>query len=83
MPSCGPTTGPARLLSEADTVDSRQATGELPTRIAGDPGNAQFGDFPVLSLGESVTVRGYTITVTGEAGDTYTIVVSASTTDDP
>ena len=65
------------------TVDSRQATGELPTRIAGDPGNAQFGDFPVLSLGESVTVRGHTITVTGEAGDTYTIVVSASTADGP
>ena len=65
------------------TVDSRQATGELPTRIAGDPGNAHFGDFPVLSLGESVTVRGHTITVTGEAGDTYTIVVSASTADGP
>ena len=65
------------------TVHSRQATGELPTRIAGDPGNAHFSDFPVLSLGESVTVRGHTITVTGEAGDTYTIVVSASTADGP
>ena len=58
------------------TVDSRLSTGEVPTKIAGDPGNAQFSEFPVLGLGESVTVRGYTIRVTAETGNTYTIVVS-------
>ncbi|MDE0494467.1 MAG: S-layer homology domain-containing protein [Acidimicrobiaceae bacterium] len=65
------------------TVDSRLSTGEVPTKIAGDPGNAQFSEFPVLGLGESVTVRGYTIRVTAETGNTYTIVVSLDTANDP
>ena len=60
------------------TVDSRLSTGELPTVIAGDPGNAQFSEFPVLGPGESVTVRGYTIRVTAETGNTYTIAVEPS-----
>ena len=60
------------------TVDSRLATGELPTRIAGDAGNAQFSKFPVLALGESVTVRGYTITVTAETGDAYAVAIESS-----
>lgn len=60
------------------TVDSRLSTGELPTRIAGDPGNAQFSDFPVLGLRESVTVRGYTITVTRDDGDAYEIAIEPS-----
>ena len=59
------------------TVDSRITTGELPTRIAGDPGNAQFNEFPVLSIGESVTVRGYTITVTADSGDAYVVAIEA------
>ena len=65
------------------TVDAHRNTGQLPTKIAGDPGNAQFGDFPVLTVGESVTVRGHTITVTGDTGDTFTIVVSSNTPTDP
>ena len=34
-------------------------TGELPLKIAGDSGDGQVDDFPVLQVGESVTVRGY------------------------
>lgn len=60
------------------TVDSRITTGELPTRIAGDPGNAQFSEFPVLSVGESITVRGHTITVVSETGDTYEVSIEPS-----
>ena len=60
------------------TVDTRRDTGELPTKIAGDTGNAQFSDLPVLTVGESVTVRGYTIRVTAETGNTYTIAVEQS-----
>ena len=57
------------------TVDTRRDTGELPTKIAGDTGNAQFSEFPVLSVGESITVRGHTIAVTSETGNTYTIAI--------
>ena len=32
-------------------------------------------DFPVLQAGESVTVRGYTVTVTAADGDTHTITI--------
>lgn len=57
------------------TVDSRRATGDLPIKIAGDPGSAQFSEFPVLTPGESVTVRGHTIAVTSQEGNTYTVTV--------
>lgn len=60
------------------TVDSRRTTGDLPTKIAGDPGNAQFSEFPVLSIGESVTVRGHTITVVSKTGDTYEVSIEPS-----
>ena len=60
------------------TVDSHRSTGELPTRIAGDTGNAEFREFPVLAFGDSVTVRGYTIAVIGATGDTYTVVIEPS-----
>ena len=60
------------------TVDVRVQTGELPTKIAGDTGNGRFNEFPVLTLGKSVTVRGHTITVTGDTGGTYTISIERS-----
>ena len=58
------------------TVDSFVDTGELPLKIAGDSGNGQVDDFPVLQPGESVTVRGYTITVTADDGDTHTVTIA-------
>ncbi len=60
------------------TVDARVDTGHLPTKIAGDPGNAQFSAFPLLTVGESVTVRGHTITVVSETGDTYAVSIEPS-----
>lgn len=55
------------------TVDSFVESGKLPVKFAGDSGNGQVNDFPVLELGESVTLRGYTITVTADDGDTHTV----------
>ena len=58
------------------TVDSFVESGELPVRFAGDSGNGQVADFPVLEVGDSVTVHGYTITVTADDGDTHTVSIT-------
>ena len=68
-----------RLITEGVlvyTVDSLLRSGRLPLRVAGDSGNAQVDDFPVLEAGESVTVDGYTITVTADDGDTHTVSIT-------
>ncbi len=70
-----------RLIAEGVlvyTVDALTQTGELPLKVAGDSGNGQVDDFPVLQAGESVTVGGYTITVTADNGDTHTVSVTKS-----
>ena len=58
------------------TVDTLIGNGQLPVKVAGDSGNGQVDDFPVLQEGESVTLRGYTITVTADDGDTHTVTIS-------
>ncbi len=58
------------------TVDARLETGQLPLRIVGDDGTSQVDDFPILTLGESVNVRGYTITVIADNGDTHTVRIT-------
>ena len=58
------------------TMDSRVDNGQLPIKIAGDSGNGLVDDFPVLQLGERVTLRGYTITVTADKGDAYTVTIT-------
>ena len=68
-----------RLISEGVlvyTVDARLGSGELPLKVAGDDGNGVVDDFPLLSVGESVKVRGYTITVTADDGDTHTVTIT-------
>ncbi|MDE0321903.1 MAG: cell wall-binding repeat-containing protein [Acidimicrobiaceae bacterium] len=76
-PNGGRTTFP-HLLEEGVivyTVDTLVHSGDLPMRIAGDDGDGQVDDFPVLTVGESVTVRGYTITVTADDGSTHTVSI--------
>ena len=71
-------TGPA-LVSEGVlvyTVDAHMGTGQLPLRVAGDGGNGQVDDYPVLTAGQSVTVRGYTIAVVSDDGDTHTVTIT-------
>ena len=75
----GATTTFPRLITEGVlvyTVDSWLGTGALPLKVAGDSGNGQVDDFPVLEAGDSVTLRGYTITVIADDGDTHTVSIT-------
>ena len=58
------------------TVDASVGGGEVPLKVAGDPGNAHFDDNPLLTAGESVTVNGYTIRVESTTYSTHTITVT-------
>ena len=58
------------------TVDAWTAGGNLPVRLAGDVGRGYTRESPVLAEGESVTVRGYTVTVVADDGDTHTVTVT-------
>jgi len=76
--------GPVRPLVHEGvlvyTVDSLVGTGALPLKIAGDSGNGQIDDYPLLEAGDSVTLRGYTITVTADDGETHTVSITRTTT---
>lgn len=58
------------------TVDALIGNGQLPIKIAGSIGTVQYGSFPVLTVGESVTLYGYTITVTNDTTPTYTVTTT-------
>jgi len=58
------------------TVDASRHTGELPLTVAGDHGNGLVDDYPVLTVGQSVTVRGYAVTVVADDGDTHTVTIA-------
>ena len=57
------------------TVDSSIGSGALPLKVAGDDGDGRVADYPVLTVGQSVTVRGYKITVTSDDGATHTVTI--------
>ena len=59
-------------------VDASLDSGELPAVIAGDPGNGQVDDYPILERGDQVVVRGYTVTfVSGRRGN-YVVTIAKS-----
>ena len=58
------------------TVDARTGSGDLPIKLAGDAGRGHTYESPILTVGESVTVRGYTITVIADDGDTHTVTIT-------
>lgn len=65
-----------RLLEEGVlvyTVDSWSEGFDPPIRLAGDLGDGRVDGFPVLTVGESVTVRGYKISVEADTGDTHRV----------
>ena len=48
------------------TVDTLIESGQLPIKILGNTRVGGFDSFPVLTAGESVTLHGYTITITND-----------------
>ncbi|MCY3650595.1 MAG: hypothetical protein F4Z00_04025 [Acidimicrobiaceae bacterium] len=50
------------------TVDASLGSGQLPLVIAGDAGNGQVDDYPILTRGDQVVVRGYTVTFVSDRG---------------
>ena len=39
-------------------------------------GRRQAGDYPILTVGDRVTVRGHTITVVADDGNTHTVTIA-------
>lgn len=60
------------------TVDATLEAGELPLKIAGDSGDGTVEDFPLLEPGDSITIRGYIITVAADSGRMHTVNVARS-----
>ena len=58
------------------TVNAALGTGQLPVKVAGDTGNGQVDFFPLLTDGQSVTIRGYTITVKSSTSTTHTVTIT-------
>ena len=58
------------------TVDASRASGELPARLAGDRGDGLFDEYPLLTRGQQVTVRGYTIRVVADHGSTHAVTIT-------
>ena len=57
------------------TVDTRRATTRLPLGLVGDSGNGQVDEYPILTVGESVTTHGYTITLQTASDETHTVAI--------
>ena len=61
------------------TVDAALESGMLPVKLTGDTGDGQLEHYSVLTVGDSVTVRGYTNTVVADDGDTHTVTITKVT----
>jgi hypothetical protein len=57
------------------TVDASLDSGQLPLNIAGDAGNGQVDDYPILARGDQVVVRGYRITLVSDRGGAYIVAI--------
>ena len=58
------------------TVEAELFSRELPIKVAGDTGEGDTYQSPILKFGESVTVRGYTTTVIADDGETHTVTIA-------
>ncbi len=58
------------------TVDTSRPGGRLPIAIAGNNDSLQVDRYPILTDGESVTIRGYTITVQSSTESTHTVSIT-------
>ena len=64
------------------TVDAARVSGLLPLRVAGDTGNGRVGADPILTVGESVTIRGHTITLDSASEAMHTVTITKPAEDD-
>ena len=58
------------------TVNASLDTGQLPIKVAGDPGNGHLENNPILTEGQSITIWGHTITVHTSTYYTDTITIT-------
>ena len=58
------------------TVQGSILSGNLPIKVAGDAGRGHTFQSPILSVGQSVIVRGYTITVVSDDGETHAVTIT-------
>ena len=57
------------------TVDASLDSGELPLVVAGDAGNGQVDDYPILTRGDQVVVRGYSVTLVSDRRGVYIVAI--------
>ncbi|WP_419552772.1 cell wall-binding repeat-containing protein [Candidatus Poriferisodalis sp.] len=60
------------------TVDPTLRGGRRPIKFATDNGFGFLQRYPFLAVGESLTVEGYTISVTADDGDSHTVTIVKS-----
>ncbi len=63
------------------TVDAAVATGALPIKGANETTTEFNTQSPYLTEGQSITVAGYTITLLSDDGETHTVKISRTNTD--
>ena len=66
------------------TIDASLESGQLPVRVANDNGNGNgiVDRNPILTTGESLTTKGYTITVQSSTDATHTVTIFKNTDPD-
>ena len=60
----------------AYTVTPSLGAGDLPIKVAGDSGDGLLDGFPLLQVGDAVTVDGYTVSVTADSGQSHSVSVT-------
>ena len=63
------------------TVDAAIATGALPIKGANETTSGFSDESPFLTEGQSITVAGYTITLLSDDGETHTVKISRTSTE--
>ncbi len=63
------------------TVDAALATGALPIKGANETTSGFSDESPFLTEGQSITVAGYTITLLSDDGETHTVKISRTSTE--
>lgn len=58
------------------TVTPSLGAGSLPIKIAGDSGDGQLDEFPLLGVGDAVTVGGYTVSVTADSDLRHSVSIT-------